>query len=79
MAARDRSTDRLGTADVAQILGVSVSTISSYASRGQMPAASPCPCCGHAPTWARADVEVWVAARPGRGVGGGRPRKDAGP
>lgn len=68
---------RLSTDRVAELASVSPRTISSYAARGQMPKPSPCPCCGHSPTWTEKDITAWLANRPGRGAGGGRPRKDA--
>lgn len=68
-------TQRLGTNEVASLAGVSPRTIASYAARGQMPKPSVCPCCGHTPTWSAREIDQWLGNRPGRGVGGGRPRK----
>lgn len=69
------SAKHLGTNEVASRAGVSPRTIASYAARGQMPSPSACPCCGHSPTWLASEIDSWLANRPGRGVGGGRPRK----
>jgi predicted DNA-binding transcriptional regulator AlpA len=70
-------TERLTTNEVASLLGVSPRTVASYAARGQMPKPSACPCCGHSPTWLRSEIDSWSNRRPGRGVGGGRPRKSS--
>lgn len=32
---------------------------------------------GTTPVWLRADIVAWQASRPGRGAGGGRPRREA--
>lgn len=64
-------TDRLTISALADYLGVTQSTIRSYLTRDWMPQPSPCPCC-NSKTWARADIDRWVAARPGRT---GRPKK----
>lgn len=72
------SASRLVTNEVASRAGVSPRTIASYAARGQMPAPSHCSCCGHYPTWPEKEITAWLANRPGRGVGGGRPRKGTG-
>lgn len=66
---------RLTTNAVAGFADVAPRTIAAYAARGQMPAPSVCDCCGHGPTWLQRDIEAWLRTRPGRGVGGGRPRK----
>jgi predicted DNA-binding transcriptional regulator AlpA len=49
--------------DVAQAAGVRPSTITSYAARGQMPAAVRCPCCGSGSVWRRTDIDAWIARR----------------
>jgi predicted DNA-binding transcriptional regulator AlpA len=67
----DRRAKRLTAEGVADLLGVSRSTVSSYASRGQMPKPSPCPCCGSS-TWDADEIRLWASNRPGRT---GRPRK----
>lgn len=51
--------------------GVSPSTWRSYVSRGQAPGAD------LPGRWRPEVVDAWKAARPGRGAGGGRPRKGA--
>lgn len=72
---RPNMSNRLSTAAVARMARVTPRTIASYAARGQMPPPSRCECCGHTPTWLRQDIAYWLTTRPGRGVGGGRPRK----
>lgn len=56
-------TQRMTITEVAKAAGVGASTITSYASRGQMPAPSPCPCCGIGTTWARDEIDAWLAQR----------------
>lgn len=51
--------DYLSVADVAEHLGVTASTVRSYLSRGQMPPANDCPCCGLGPVWSRLVIEEW--------------------
>lgn len=58
----------LSLTEVAQLLGVSKSAISSY----NMP--EPDVMVGHARGWTRESIEAWNNARPRRGVGG-RPKK----
>lgn len=65
--------DQLTTADVASVLGVTSATVRSYSARGVMP--KPDGHLGRTPWWHRSTVEKWKAARPGQGVGGGRPKK----
>jgi predicted DNA-binding transcriptional regulator AlpA len=65
--------DVLDTPAVARLLGVTPATVRSYLARGLMP--QPAGRIGASPYWTREAVEAWVASRPGRGVGGGRPRK----
>jgi len=45
--------------------------------RGDMPA--PVQVIGQTPVWTVADYRAWAAARPGRGAGAGRPRRDGPP
>ena len=68
--------------DVASALAVLLghpiqpATISKYVQREGFPA--PHTSIGRTPVWLDAqldDIRAWVAARPGRGSGGGRPRK----
>ena len=66
--------DRLTTAEVAELCGWQPRTVTQNVWRGRMPAAS-----GHfgrTPWWDRAVIVAWQEQRPGRGAGGGRPRKD---
>lgn len=55
----------LTQAEAAQLAGVSVSSWSSYVSRGQAPAATRH--VGRTPLWRRDVVETWRDNRPGRG------------
>ena len=65
--------DVLDIPAIARRLGVSQATVRSYRARGLMP--EPAGRIGASPYWTREAVEAWIASRPGRGVGGGRPRK----
>jgi hypothetical protein len=67
-------TGQLTTADVATVLGVTPATVRSYAARGVMP--KPDGYLGRTPWWYPNTICEWQAKRPGRGVGGGRPKKD---
>jgi predicted DNA-binding transcriptional regulator AlpA len=58
--------ERMSADEVAQLLNVKPATVRGYASRGQMPKPTPCPCCGTV-TWERADVEAWNRRRLYRG------------
>lgn len=60
-------------AEVAAHLRVSAATARKYASDGRLPA--PDGRLGVTPWWWPATIRAWQKARPGRGVGGGRPRK----
>lgn len=65
----------LDVAGVARLLGVSEATVRAYRSRGLLPEP-----CGHlmgSPWWTRPVITRWQQTRPGRGAGGGRPRKQA--
>jgi predicted DNA-binding transcriptional regulator AlpA len=64
----DRDADWWTTTDVAAYLGVTVSTVSAYRSRGQMPA--PDRTIGRTHVWTPARIIEWNTARPGHG---GRP------
>lgn len=61
----------LTAAEVANLLGVDTHTIYSYKARGVMP--EPDDHVGRTPRWTTATIAAWE--RPGRGAGGGRPRK----
>ncbi|MGO5433299.1 helix-turn-helix transcriptional regulator [Bifidobacterium thermophilum] len=58
----------LSVTEVAQLLGISTAAASVY----RLP--EPDATIGRTRGWKRQTVETWNAARPGRGVGGGRPR-----
>lgn len=70
---------------VAAILGVRPKTISQYLSESKgdgryvdRPFPAPDGYIGRGPWWYRRrerEIQRWAASRPGRGVGGGRPRK----
>lgn len=59
--------------DVAALLGVAGSTIRAYRRDGRLPAEDGTE--GRSPWWLPSTISQWQASRPGRGVGGGRPRK----
>jgi len=75
----------LTTADIAAELGVKPATVSQWRSQSKAPgryAATPFPApdhvVGQSAAWRRdqlPEIRDWVAARPGPGAGGGRPRK----
>lgn len=56
---------------VARVAGVTPQTVSTYLARGRMP--EPVGRLGNSPVWTRPQIQHWLAARPGQGVGGGRP------
>lgn len=62
---------------VAARLDVTESTIRKYRSQGRLP--EPDIMLGQSPGWRATTIDAWIKARPGRGVGGGRPRKDGAP
>ena len=66
--------DRLTTAEVAVLCGWQPRTVAQNVSRGRMPA--PSGHFGRTPWWDRAVIVAWLEQRPGRGAGGGRPRKE---
>ncbi|NEG95721.1 hypothetical protein CS006_08910 [Bifidobacterium primatium] len=59
----------LGVTDVANKLGIATSAVSAY----KLP--EPDVMIGRTRGWKEETIDAWNAARPGRGVGGGRPRK----
>lgn len=64
---------QLTTREVADQLGITPASWRSYVARGDAPA--PDGHLGSTPWWKQSTVTRWQAARPGQGVGGGRPRK----
>jgi predicted DNA-binding transcriptional regulator AlpA len=68
MAEPDPEIDFWVTSDVAAYLGVSISTVSTYKSRDQMP--PPDRTFGRTPAWRPATIIEWHETRPGHG---GRP------
>ena len=70
-------TERMLTAaEVADYLGVAVSTVHAYRSRELLPEPT---MIGRTPAWTAQQIADWKASRPGRGAGGGRPRKKDAP
>ncbi|MBW3077703.1 hypothetical protein [Bifidobacterium simiiventris] len=59
----------LGVTDVANRLGIAKSAVSAY----KLP--EPDAMIGKTRGWSIETIDQWNANRPGRGVGGGRPRK----
>lgn len=60
--------DYLTTAEVAELLGVAVTSVRRYYTAGTMPAADRH--YGQTPVWDRARIEAWQATRPGKGSPG---------
>lgn len=65
----------LGADEAAARAGVKRGTWSSYVARDRAPLPDDRDQRTGAPLWLESTVDAWKAARPGRGVGGGRPRK----
>lgn len=59
--------------EVAQHIGVKVGTARRMRGKGSIPV--PDGRLGATPWWSPDTIRAWAAARPGRGVGGGRPRR----
>ena len=59
----------LGVTDIAQRLGIAKQAVSAY----RLP--EPDVMIGRTRGWLPETIDAWNAARPGRGVGGGRPRR----
>ena len=59
----------LSLTDVAERLGITKGALARY----KLP--QPDVLVGHARGWSEKTIDAWNAARPGRGVGGGRPRR----
>ena len=66
--------DYLDIAGAAEHLGVRPETVTRYRTAGVFPV--PDMWLGRSPGWLPSTLDVWRASRPGRGAGGGRPRKD---
>lgn len=58
---------------VAKMLGIAVGSVARYRNRGDLP--EPDLMLGRSPGWYRTTIEAWQQTRPGRGSGGGRPRR----
>lgn len=63
------TTHYMNMTEVAKYLNISVGALSTY----KLPA--PDATLGKSRGWLPETIETWNANRPGRGVGGGRPRK----
>lgn len=68
--------DYLTTQEIADLLGVQPVTVRAYSTRGQMPPANDCPCCGLGPVWSRYVIEEWLNERGQRGSDRSRDRGD---
>lgn len=68
-------TTYLTMTDIAARLGIEPGTVRKYRSSGRLP--EPDIMLGATPGWLPATIDTWATSRPGRGVGGGRPRKPA--
>lgn len=64
----------LTAAEVADRLGIAVSTVYAYRRDGKL---TPTQMVGRTPVWTVGDLDRQRAQWPGRGAGGGRPRKGA--
>ena len=60
--------DRLITAEVAELAGITTASVRRYRQRGAIP--EPDGMLGRTPWWRRDTIERWIATRPGPG----RPR-----
>jgi len=68
---------QLDTVGVGERLGISAVSVRRYmvADRDKYSFPQPDGYLGRTPWWWSDTIDEWAAARPGRGVGGGRPRK----
>ena len=64
---------RMFLVDIAALMGWRMSTVRNYRDQGRMPVADGYQ--GNRPWWRESTIEKWRESLPGRGVGGGRPRK----
>lgn len=76
MGGMDMPDRQLTVHDVAAHLGLALDTVRNYRKQGRLPA--PDGMLGNRPWWWQGTIDQWQASRPGRGVGGGRPRKISG-
>jgi predicted DNA-binding transcriptional regulator AlpA len=58
--------------DVAELLGVDVTSVTRYVNRGDMP--KPSGRIGGAPWWDKDIIDAWILTRPGKGANAGRPK-----
>lgn len=77
----------LALADIARVIGVGIDSMRVYHQRaarnrrdgttkpGDLP--PPDETFGRSPVWASDTITTWIAERPGRGAGGGRPPRRA--
>ena len=65
--------EQWGYPEVAAHLGTAQSTVRKYAAKEFLP--EPDGRIGGSPWWWADTIRAWHEQRPGRGVGGGRPRK----
>jgi predicted DNA-binding transcriptional regulator AlpA len=80
----DETDPYLDSFEVAKMLGVAYNTVRYYLqqARANRHAGTPKPgdlpepdrFFGRSPVWRRSTIEAWVPLRPGKGVGGGRPK-----
>lgn len=76
--------DLVDLATIAEMLGVTVGSARTYNQRARVNRRNSTPKLGDlpeadaylsgSPVWQRQTIEEWMARRPGRGAGGGRPR-----
>lgn len=64
---------QMSAAHAAEHLGLKVGTLHAYRRDGLMPSADGM--IGRTPWWWQSTIDTWWESRPGRGTGGGRPRR----
>jgi hypothetical protein len=64
---------QMSAAHAAEHLGLKVGTLHAYRRDGLMPSADGM--IGRTPWWWQSTIDTWWQSRPGRGTGGGRPRR----
>lgn len=67
--------DMLTRDEAAALAGVTPQTWSEYVARGRAP--KPAAYIGRTPLWSRAEVEEWLATRPGQGARTDLTRKES--